>query len=502
MKIENMTDILSMLKGADPESVLLQDSEAGYTIAELTERCYQLAMYLAQHGIQSLGLHADNGVDWVVADLTCQREGIMLIPVPTFFSDSQVTHLLKQCALDAILTDKPGNLPSLAGMDVDAVGWLPDSSLFLFVLDSPESKPAMPEGTSKITFTSGSTGSPKGVCLSKQQQLAQASILRDCVDLDSPRHLCVLPLSTLLENIAGVYAPLLAGGTVLLPSLEELGFHGSEMRHPARLILTITRFEPESLILVPQLLMVLVAAVQQGWSPPKSLKFIAVGGSKVSAELLLAASAQDLPVYEGYGLSECCSVVALNTPNAGKAGSCGAPLPNLNVELRDGEILVRGNSMLGYMNEPESWNQSEIATGDVGYLDAQGYLHVNGRRKNVIISSFGRNISPEWVESELLANPKLAEAVLVGDSRPYCGALISLRDPSMSLGEVEKWIDAVNSKLPDYARVRRFVLLETPLSARSALYTANGRPRREAINHAMFDQIESMYEGGLVVDYA
>lgn len=502
MNRENSTDVLGMLKQADPESVLFEDTEANYSVAEVTERCYQLTMCLVQHGIRSVGLHADNGIDWVITDLTCQHENLMLVPIPTFFSESQVTHLLEHCALDAILTDKPTRLTSLAEMDVDPVGRLPDSRLFLFQLGAQESKSITPEDTGKITFTSGSTGFPKGVCLSNQQQLAQAATLRDCVNLDSPRHLCVLPLSTLLENIAGVYAPLLAGGTVLLPSLEELGFHGSEMRHPARLMLTITRLEPESMILVPQLLVVLVAAVQQGWKPPESLKFIAVGGSKVSPELLLAAFAQGLPVYEGYGLSECCSVVALNTPSASETGSCGMPLPNLNVEIRDGEILVQGNSMLGYVGEPQSWNQSEIATGDVGYLDEQGFLHVSGRKKNVIISSFGRNISPEWVESELLANPKLAEAVLVGDARPYCSALISLRDPSMSLGELEEWIDAVNSRLPDYAQVRRFVLLETALSTRGGLYTANGRPRREAINQALFEQIESMYEGGMVVDYA
>jgi long-subunit acyl-CoA synthetase (AMP-forming) len=497
-----VADVLSCLGKTDPDAVLLQDSDAAYSTDEIVQRCKQLASTLAELGIRSLGLHADNGVDWVVTDLACQQAGLLLVPIPTFFSSGQVSHLIAHCAFDALLTDNPGSLGSLANMDVDPAGRLPGSSLFLFKLPAQDSPPSVPAGTGKITFTSGSTGLPRGVCLSKQQQLAQAKTLRDCVNLHAPRHLCVLPLSTLLENIAGVYAPLLAGGTVLLPSLEEIGFHGSELRHPARLMLTITRLEPDSLILVPQLLTVLVAALQQGWQAPDSLKFIAVGGSKVSTELLAEATALGLPVFEGYGLSECCSVVSLNSLRNSLPGSCGMPLPGLQLAIRDGEIVVQGNAMLGYLGEPESWYPAEIATGDIGHIDAQGFLHVSGRKKNLIISSLGRNISPEWVESELLANPQLAEVVLIGDARPYCAALISLRDRSMSQAALERWIATVNDKLPDYAQVKRYVLLDVPLAAQAGLITANGRPRREAIDQALSEQIESMYEDDAIANYA
>jgi len=497
-----MTDVLSILRSSDPTSAVLQGSEAACSAGELVQRCEQLASLLARQGIRSLGLYADNGIDWVITDLSCQQARILLVPIPTFFSGSQISHLITQCGFDAILTDNPSRLAGLVTMDVEPLGMLPGSSLFLLRMGAQGLPLRVPQGTGKITFTSGSTGLPKGVCLSNAQQLAQANTLRDCVNLHAPRHLCVLPLSTLLENIAGVYAPLLASGTILLPSLEEIGFHGSELRHPARLMQAITRLQPESLILVPQLLLVLVAAVKQGWQPPASLKFIAVGGSKVSAELLATATAVGLPVFEGYGLSECCSVVSLNSMRSCLPGSCGMPLPGLQIAVRDGEIVVQGNAMLGYLGEPEGWYPAEIATGDIGHIDAQGYLHVSGRKKNLIISSLGRNISPEWVESELLVNPQLAEAVLVGDARPYCAALISLRDRSMSLAALEQWIDVVNSKLPDYARVKRYFLLEVPLAAREGLITANGRPRREAINLALSEQIEFMYEDGALANYA
>ena len=117
----------------------------------------------------------------------------------------------------------------------------------------------------------------------------------------------------MLENLAGVYAPLLAGGTVNLVPLAELGFSGAQLLEPHKLIAAIERTEPNTLILVPELLTCLVAFAKQGWQAPKSLKFIAVGGAVVSQALIKQAREFGLPVYQGYGLSESSSVVSLNT---------------------------------------------------------------------------------------------------------------------------------------------------------------------------------------------
>ena len=318
-------------------------------------------------------------------------------------------------------------------------------------------------------------------------------MLASKIKIDKPRHLCVLPLSTLLENVAGVYAPILSHGEVIIPRQEELGFVGSALVDSQKLLATIQSVQPDSMILIPQLLLFLLNAIEQGWQCPDSLKFVAVGGSKVSVDLLNSAIESGIPVYEGYGLSECASVVSLNTPQAQHRGSVGQPLPGLEISFRDSEVIVSGNTMLGYVNEPDTWHGAEIETGDLGHIDEEGFLHIDGRKKNLLISSYGRNISPEWVESELLVSPLLAEAVVLGDAKPYCTALLTARSASTSDSEIQQIIGQINSSLPDYARVMAWHRLDKPLQGEGRFMTDNGRPRRKAINEAFSLEIDALY---------
>ena len=176
-------------------------------------------------------------------------------------------------------------------------------------------------------------------------------------------------------------------------------------------------------------------------------RFVAVGGSRVAPELIDKARGVGLPVYEGYGLSECGSVVSLNVVGHTRTGTAGRALPHARLDIDDGEIIVRGSAMLGYVDQPESWNPREIRTGDLGHIDSDGFVHIDGRASNLLITSFGRNISPEWVESELLAGPLLAQAVVVGDARPWCAALVYGTAASSSDADIGAWIQQVNLRL-------------------------------------------------------
>jgi long-chain acyl-CoA synthetase len=482
-----MTELLTCFASATtPSRVVLRDRTQELSAVELTRRVRILAELLARCGCKCVALQADNGCDWVIADLACQEAGLSCVPLPLFFTQAQQQHVFESCGIDAVLTQLP--LLATHFREAEAV---PGSTLTL--LRRPvEHAPELPQGTSKVTFTSGSTGTPKGVCLHTAQQWRQARALREAVGLEAPVHLCVLPLATLLENIAGVYAPLLAGGTVVLRGMAELGFSGSGLREPQKFLDALADVRPDSLILVPQLLRLLVSAVRRGWRAPP-LKFIAVGGARVGAGLIHDARALGLPVYEGYGLSECASVVSLNTPAGDMPGSAGRVLPHLDVSIIDDEIQVAGNTMLGYVGEPASWNPPWIATGDLGHVDARGFLHIDGRRKNLLISSYGRNISPEWVESELLGSPLIAEAVVFGDGRPCCVALLTPVQRDVTDIDLSAAIAAVNSTLPDYARVKRWLRLPAPLASSKDLLTANGRPRRERIEELYGAEIEALY---------
>jgi long-subunit acyl-CoA synthetase (AMP-forming) len=142
----------------------------------------------------------------------------------------------------------------------------------------------------------------------------------------------------------------------------------------------------------------------------------------------------------------------------------------------DGEILVSG-----------------LATGDLGHLDAEGFLHVEGRRKNVLITSFGRNVAPEWPEAELCAGGAIAQAAVFGDARPQLCALLVPRSP----GETDSAIDAdvrrANARLPDYARIAFWLRAEAPFSAADGSATANGRVRRDVVWSRYGERIESRY---------
>lgn len=462
----------------------------------LAERAGALADWLETMAPRAIALHMDNGPDWIVVDLACQAADICLVPLPTFFSAAQLRHVLDSMPIDAVFTDRADLLAPLCAGRLRAGAALTVGSGRLLRLDPPSRPSALPPGTGKVTFTSGSTGRPKGVCLSNAQLLRQARALSSAAGLECPRHLCLLPLSTLLENVAGVYAPLLSGGQVIAPPLAEIGFEGSSSLTPQRLLGQLTRWQPESLILTPQLLQVLVGGARSGWKAPESLAFVAVGGARVPPGLVEQAHALGIPAYEGYGLSECASVVSLNVPGANRPGSCGRPLRHVEVASADGEVMVSGNAMLGYAGEPGSWARDRIATGDLGFLDDDGFLHVEGRSKNLLISSFGRNISPEWVESELLSEGVFADCIVFGDARPFCVALAYPRDPALGADEIGRAIERCNERLPDYARVLNWHRLPRPLTAERDLLTENGRPKRAAILARYAEVLEALYCAG------
>ncbi|CAN5415406.1 AMP-dependent synthetase/ligase [soil metagenome] len=497
-----MSRLLASLRShaaAQPHRPALQDRSTALTYGDLCSEVERLADKLRGRSPRCLAILADNSCTWVLADLAALVAGIPSVPLPLFFSAAQMRHVIRAAGIDMLLTDQPRTAAALlapkalkstpfAG-NMHAIEWANEASI------DGEPGPQLPTGTAKVTFTSGTTGEPKGVCLGLEELDAVAESLRvaSAANRDD-RHLCLLPLSTLLENIAGVYTPLLTGATVCVPGLADVGLAGSSGLDVKQLVGSIGEWRASTFLTVPQTLRAIVAAAQAGAPLPPTLRYVAVGGAPVSPLLLADAASQAIPVFEGFGLSECASVVAVNSPGGNRPGSVGKPLPHVRVSFADdGEILIRGPRWRGYLGGPAPREEEQlIATGDIGHLDSDGFLYLTGRKKNIFITSFGRNVAPEWVERELVARAPIVQAAVFGEAQPFnvavlwCGATPTTR-------AIDAAMQSANEALPDYARIRRWLLAEEPFTPRNGMLTANGRLRRERILAAFSESVEGVY---------
>lgn len=477
--------------------------------AELDHTVEVLTKEISRLQIQKLAIWGMNSIEWVFIDLAAKKAGITVIPIPLFFSAQQILHLLQDSAVDTIFLADINLTMSTYHFDCVAQNhtWLQElreqgciqqllnaeqaSGTFigLNVTTSATIDSVVP---AKITYTSGSTGTPKGVCLAEDTiQSITESLSSALQSSQLGRHLCLIPFATLLENIAGIYVALNMGRSIVVGNVSHFGLVSNHEFKVENFAAAVQQYQIQSVILLPQMLKAMVEYIQQfGAQAFTSLKFIAVGGGKVSSDLLLQSQQLNLPVYEGYGLSECASVVSLNLPNARKIGSVGKPLPHVDVQIAEtGEVVVRGNAMQGYLNEVAV--DPLIYTGDAGFFDEAGYLFITGRIKQIIVSSFGRNISPEWVESNGSSEPEINQIAIFGEAQPYLSAVIYAKE-NVSDGMLAQAIQKANDRMPDYAQIKQWYRSSEPFSLNNQMLTDNGKLRRNEIKK-QFGQYLSLH---------
>lgn len=472
-ELQHLRTVLQAHAEAQPKRLALWGDSERVDYQSLLQEVQRREALLRMQGVKVFALALENGTEAVLWDLAGLFAGIACVILPPFFSPAQRAHCLQQSQATLVIAEE-----SMAE-ELKSCDFRHDGLFWRSMAQAGNAH--LPAGTAKITYTSGTTGTPKGVCLSAEAMLRVARELESVSRSSAPQHyLVVLPLAVLLENL-GIYAALLAGATLSVPSQRQLGIQGASGVDWPRLLGLLMVRGAQSLILVPQLLLGLVTAIERGAVPASGFRFIAVGGAKVSVDLLQRAVRVGLPVYEGYGLSECASVVCLNRPDAHRPGSVGKPLSHVQVRLaEDGEVLVSGSTLLGYLGEP-AFNGEWWPTGDIGEFDSDGYLYLRGRKKHQFTTSFGRNVNPEWVEAELTQRGAIAQAFVHGESLSRNVALLWPFDPSCPDSVLETAVQAANAGLPDYARVGQWRRLQQPFTPANGLLTANGRPRRDAI---------------------
>lgn len=472
-----MNRLSSALRGhaaGHPDRVALDPVVSpALTYSQLVEQQGKLADQLgsALDAGAAVALQLDHGANEVVLELALMEAGNPVLSLPTFFTPAQTSQAMNVAGVQALFND-------------------PHGTRFAARKPRPGAGVVLPHGTARITFTSGSTGDPKGVCLSADHLLQVAESIVEAVGAHhAGRHLALLPPGILLETVAGLFATMLAGGTYLCPPQSLVGLTDPFRPDFHTMLDGIDKWGVTSLILVPEYLAGLVRTMEASGRRLPALTLVAVGGARVPPALIERARALCLPVRQGYGMTELGSVVSLEAERPGEAGSAGRLLPHVTARIADdGEIMLSGPHSLGTIGEAAP--DGEFATGDLGRIDEQGRLWIDGRKSNLIITSYGRNISPEWIEEILLQQPEIAQAMVHGDSLPHPQALIVPAGPDVSL---EAAIRRANAQLPGYARIEgwREVAHFTPMNGQ---LTGNGRLRRQAIAACWLDGAQCFYK--------
>lgn len=330
-----------------------------------------------------------------------------------------------------------------------------------------------PDDVATIIFTSGTTGKSKGVMLT-QDNLAANVLSVDYTTEPGSILLSVLPIHHAFCLVMDWLKGFSLGTTIcindsLLHMVKNMGV-----------------FKPQVMLMVPMMIETIykrLASVDPA-IPKKAvadnvfggnLKIIFTGGAHLDPYYIGEFAEYGVEVLEGYGMSECSPVISSNTPETHKAGSIGKPLPNAEIKFENGEILVKGSSVMkGYYQMPEETAETLkdgwLHTGDKGYMDEDGFLFINGRVKNLIILSNGENISPEEIENKLALDALVGEVIVTGEDNGLAARIYPDQDVVAAKGldeeaiktALQAFIDQYNKKQPTYRQITGLIIRKNP----------------------------------------
>ena len=510
-----------------------------YSFGEFFEQSARWARKLrAKLGIQHgdrVVLWSENAPEWCVAYLAIVRAGAIAVPLDRQLSPAEVARLAGVVDAKALIVSPSAR--ALAGsvwasgsgapplLDVRAdlephggFAWpFPEA-----VLDSKALSQPTPEATASILFTSGTTGATRGVMLSQvnftSNALAVAEVL---VPLPSDQFVSVLPLHHALEFTGGFLAPLFGGATVHhVESLKDVS--ATMKRTGCTVVIGVPRLyqlfadgirDKLAEAGVPKKMLVSllsgVAATAEAFGSEKArkrlftkvheafggkLRVLVSGGAPLSPELFHFLKRFAFPLVEGYGLTETAPILTVNPIAAPKVGSVGLPLPGAELRIGNpdaggiGEILVRGPMVMqGYWRDPESSASALEAgwfkTGDLGRLDQEGYVHLTGRVKDVVVTAAGKKVYPDGIELLFQALPKTREFSAVGlSARQGQGEELALvvvpeQDSDAVRAEIRAAVEKINHGLPSHQQVARVEFQDTELPRTSTLKVQRAKLR-------------------------
>ncbi len=455
---------------------------------ELWEASSRVAAFLQRQGIAKgdrVVIWAPNRPEWVVALFGCLRLGAIAVPFDIRSAPEFVAAVLGQTepkfAFVSQFTPENAEIEALPHLNIEDL----EDALEGDNAEPPRIEVAA-DDIAEIMFTSGTTGAPKGVILTHGNIIS--NVVAGCREVMPQPHwrlLSLLPLSHMLEQTVGLLAVLFGGGRIVYPV----------SRQPSILVRTMQENGITSIVLVPQALELFMNAIERQaeltgkkeqlakilriaprlpvWARRKlfgqvhrrfggKLQFVMCGGARLEPALAEKWEALGIMVLQGYGTTEAAPIIACNSFQYKKLDALGKVLPGQEVRIApDGEIHTRGpNVTPGYWNQPEitqaSFEDEWYKTGDLGYIDEDGFLYFKGRKKDLIVLANGQNVYPEDIEPLLQNHEAVEDAVVVGMPSPNGGedvhAVLIISDGSDG-GPV---IAAVNSKLAAHQQIRGF----------------------------------------------
>ena len=485
-----------------PDKKALITSRGDITYSQLLKHIQQYADLFMAKAYAKVAIYAENSPEWIYAYYAALQNNCIAIPIDFLASAEDVAYILDDCTPDLLFISSA--MQEAYSKIAERIEQEPEVLIFEDIeLDDSvsESKWLRPESddiTAVIIYTSGTTGSPKGVMLSYTNLQENMNAVIECGIFEADRQVMIfLPLHHIFPLLGSMMVSFYVGTTVpIAPSMQSSDLMKTFAQNKVGVFLGVPRLYElmyrgikakieESAVAKMLLAFVLKTKsrklgriifnkVHQGFGG--ELRYMVAGGAALNKEVGAFFYGIGFDIMEGYGMTEAAPMITFPRPGKIKIGSPGQALPGLKVEIREGEIVAKGPSIMnGYYNRPEETAEvlkdGWLHTGDLGYFDKQGYLFITGRKKEIIVLPNGKNINPVEIEMKLDGfSPAIKESGVFMHNE-LLHALILPDSDFLSANGVEDVkqyfretiIGPFNANMSSYKRIMQFTLVDVEL---------------------------------------
>ncbi len=486
-----------------------------YTFGEALERVKKIAEYLKERGVKKgdfVALVSENRPEWGWGYLAIQWVGGTVIPLDARLTDIERRFLMDFAGVKGVICSEEylkEMHETKRELKLDFVLSMEEFESLFERYRGIDKVEVEDKDLAEILFTSGTTGSPKGVMLTHRNIMSDIEGLYQIIDVyENDIFFSILPLHHVYECTGGFLSPIYIGATVAYASSIKPNVMLEEMREirPTiwltvplilekiyqRILKTLNEQKGFKRILISLMMNFAKDRLSRRIKASLGLdrvKYVVSGGAALPEWVSKGLEDLGFPILQGYGLSETSPILTLNPPHAPRNKSVGLPIPGVEIRLfevnekGEGEIAARGPMVMKgyYKNEKatrEVFYDGWFLTGDIGYFDEDGYLYITGRKKAVIVTRGGKNIYPEEIENKLIESPYIEEVLVFGATNPETGeeevqALIypnldEVRNLAHKMNAVpnedfiyeviSKEIEKLSKDMASYKRIKRFAL--------------------------------------------